>query len=342
MQVLRRLATAGIFLSAACGSIDRSALDPNAVDDAATTSDTGGTIPGSDAGGTRTDAAGRTDVATLVDVGTIDVPRPDDVVIVMPVDAGPPPVDNGPPPPRDVPAADPCASSAACGVCTARNNCGWCDDVGACLTGTGSGPNNRACASANWSWTQRDCPTTPPPPVDAGSPVDSGTSTCRACTAFAPVAFCSGPGPGTCLAYDGCGTDGCSTCAAPMLGPDNCATPQTPISGSGRRRAVFTTCGLADDIDTNCGTPGPDMVLAFTVARGGQVDLVLTAPPGVGISLGFDIGPTSCANARTGRFCNGNTSSSTQSVNTMLPAGTYYVYVATSQPATVVVDATLP
>ena len=329
-----------MIVAAGCGSIDRSALDPLR-GDAEVVADAGIVSPGSDAG------LAPMDVAAARDAGN---PPTDTGAPLMVVDVGTDPVDTGPvivdsgPPPRDVGPADPCAVNTACGTCTPRNGCGWCIDLGVCASGASSGPTGGQCARANWAWQQRDCPTTPP--VDAGSPVDVGPvgppDACHACAAFAPVTFCAGSG--ACLPYDGCGTDNCSVCAAPATGGDNCASPPVVVNQSGHHRAVFTTCGLADNIDTNCGTAGPDMVIAVTVARAGRVTVVLTSPPGVAMSLGYDVtfASQTCADSRAGRTCNGNTSSNSQTIDITLPAGTYFLYVATTQPATVVVDSTLP
>ncbi len=193
-----------------------------------------------------------------------------------------------------------------------------------------------------------------PPPVDGGAPavdagvvasVDASVATdtgCRACTAFAPVAFCPGSGLGYCLAYQGCTTASCAVCAMPTTGGDDCASAVV-LSATGRQRSVVTTCGARDNVDTSCNGAGPDIVVGVRVARRGRVAVRMTVPAGVTMNFGYDLlGSTSCANDRIGRQCVSRTAAVTQSTELILDAGTYYLYVVTSQPTSVVVETELP
>jgi len=192
-----------------------------------------------------------------------------------------------------------------------------------------------------------------PPPVDAGTPavdagtpvVDAGVATdtgCRACTAFAPVAFCPGTGLGYCLAYQGCTSASCAACATPTAGGDDCGSAVV-LSATGRQRSVVTTCGARNNVDTACNSSGPDIVVGVRVARRGRVVVRMTVPAGVTVNFGYDIiASTSCANDRNGRQCVSRTAAVTQSTDLMLDAGTYYLYAVTSQPTTVVVETELP
>lgn len=184
-----------------------------------------------------------------------------------------------------------------------------------------------------------------PAPVDSGATTDTGAATdtgCRACTAFAPVAFCPGTGLGYCLSYQGCTTEGCAVCAAPMMGGDDCGSP-VMLSATGRQRSVVTTCGARNNVNTSCNGTGPDIVLGVRVARRGRVVVRTTVPAGVTVNFGYDLlGSSSCANERVGRRCAGGSPAVTQSIDLTLDAGTYYLYVGTSQATTVVVETELP
>jgi len=189
-----------------------------------------------------------------------------------------------------------------------------------------------------------DAGSPPPPPLDAGSPppVDAGGPSCRACTAFAPVAFCPGTGAGACLSYAGCTADGCATCASALAGGDNCSNPIT-ITATGRRRTVVSTCGARNDVSSGCdGRGGPDIVVALRVARRGQVTARFTVPDGVSVNFGYDFPARSCRDEATFRQCNSNSTATSQGFDLTLDAGTYYLYVATTAAATIVVDTTLP
>lgn len=189
-----------------------------------------------------------------------------------------------------------------------------------------------------------DAGSPPPPPRDAGPPppVDAGGPACRACTAFAPVTFCPGTGAGACLSYAGCTAEGCATCASALAGGDNCSNP-IMITSSGRRRTVVSTCGARNDVSSGCnGRNGPDIVVALRVARRGQVSGRFTVPDGVSVNFGYDLTSRSCRDEATFRQCNSNSTASTQGFDLTLDAGTYYLYVATSAAATIVVDTTLP
>jgi len=182
--------------------------------------------------------------------------------------------------------------------------------------------------------------------VDAGSAVvDAGVATdtgCRACMAFAPVAFCPGTGLGYCLAYQGCTSASCAVCATPTAGGDDCGSAVV-LSATGRQRSVVTTCGARNNVDTACGSTGPDIVVGVRVARRARVAVRMTVPTGVTVNFGYDvIGSTSCANDRIGRQCVSRTAAVTQSLELTLDAGTYYLYAVTSQPTTVVVETELP
>lgn len=283
MRWLRWLVPGALISAAACGSVDRTALDHQGLPDA------GGSVDrGLDAG----TPSGAIDAGTTTPIDTGSS--------TPPVDAGtttPPPVDAGEPvtpPPIDA-----------------------------------GGP-------------------TTPPPVDAGSPAtppptDAGhapdDAACTACTAFAPIAFC--PGTGTCVPYRGCTTAGCAICAMPVTGGDNCANP-VMLSSTGRSRLVVSTCGARDDIDTGCGGSGPDLVVGVRVARRGRVVVRMTVPAGVMMNFGYDLLVQSCREQRLGRQCASRSFAATQSLDLTLDAGTYYVYVVTSQGSTVVVETELP
>ncbi len=184
-------------------------------------------------------------------------------------------------------------------------------------------------------------PDVPPPPPDV-PPTDTGTM-CRPCMAFSAVQFCPGTGSGACLAYAGCSAESCQVCAPAVRGGDTCGTDVPVISRRGRSRSVFTTCGAADNVDTNCGRPGPDIVIAARTETSGRVSLTFTTPPGVDVFVGYDwLGNTTCRVQSLTRTCAGTSSSNERSVSAMLLSGTYYAYISTSAPATVVVDAELP
>lgn len=184
------------------------------------------------------------------------------------------------------------------------------------------------------------------PAVDAGRPaVDAGVATdtgCRACVAFAPVAFCPGTGPGYCLAYQGCTSASCAVCAMPTAGGDDCGSVVV-LSATGRQRSVVSTCGARNNVDTACGSSGPDIVVGVRVARRGRVAVRMTVPAGVTVNFGYDlVGASSCASNRVGRQCVSRTAAVTQSFELTLDAGTYHLYAVTSQPTTVVVETELP
>ncbi|MBI5515594.1 MAG: hypothetical protein HY909_17570 [Deltaproteobacteria bacterium] len=88
---------------------------------------------------------------------------------------GTPPRDGGvtPPPPPPPPGG---CSATNCSTCTARSNCGWCNNR--CYVGTSSGPTGASCGASPWAWTSSMCGGSPPPPDGGGvfiSPM------CRAC-----------------------------------------------------------------------------------------------------------------------------------------------------------------
>ncbi len=179
------------------------------------------------------------------------------------------------------------------------------------------------------------------PVVDV--PVTDTGTTCRACTAFAPVQFCPSTGSGACLAYAWCNIESCAVCVAATHGGDLCGADVPTITRRGRSRSVFTTCGVADNLDTGCGRSGPDIVVAARTETSGRVALTFTVPAGVDVYVGYDwLGNTSCRAQSLTRTCAGTASSTERSVSAMLLAGTYYAYITTSAPATVVVDAELP
>jgi hypothetical protein len=156
------------------------------------------------------------------------------------------------------------------------------------------------------------------------------------------VTFCPGTGAGACLSYAGCTSEGCATCASALAGGDNCDNP-IMITTSGRRRTVVSTCGARNDVSSGCnGRNGPDIVVALRVARRGQVAARFTVPDGVSVNFGYDLAARSCRDEATLRQCNSNNTATTQGFDLTLDAGTYYLYVATSAAATIVVDTTLP
>ncbi|MFO0645936.1 MAG: hypothetical protein U0326_06840 [Polyangiales bacterium] len=184
-------------------------------------------------------------------------------------------------------------------------------------------------------------PDVPPPPPDVPPP-DSGMM-CRPCMAFSAVQFCPGTGSGACLAYAGCSAESCQVCAPAVRGGDACGSDVPVISRRGRSRSVFTTCGAADNVDTNCGRPGPDIVIAARTETSGRVSLTFTTPPGVDVFVGYDwLGNTTCRTQSLTRTCAGTSNSNERSVSATLLSGTYYAYISTSVPATIVVDAELP
>jgi hypothetical protein len=184
-------------------------------------------------------------------------------------------------------------------------------------------------------------PDVPMPPPDVPMP-DTGTG-CRACTAFSSIQFCPGTGSGACLAYAGCNSESCAVCAPAVRGGDACGSDVPVITRRGRSRSVFTTCGATDNLDTSCGRAGPDIVVSARTETSGRVALTFTVPAGVDVYIGYDwLGNTTCRTSSATRTCAGTSSSTERSVSAMLLSGTYYVYVSTSVPSTVVVDAELP
>lgn len=153
------------------------------------------------------------------------------------------------------------------------------------------------------------------------------------------VAFCAGTGAGTCLQAQGC-SGGCRTCTAPLTTGDNCSAPVV-ISTRGRSRTVMTTCGARDDVNTNCGVGGNDVVFALHLSNAGMYGVRVTAPPGVTLSMGTDGLGRPCLNNGFGRRCVGSGTSRTDT-GAGIAGGDVYYYVATSQPATLVIDTDLP
>ncbi len=186
-------------------------------------------------------------------------------------------------------------------------------------------------------------PDVPPPPPDAPPPPSDTGPTCRACTAFSAVQFCPGTGAGSCLAYAGCSAESCLVCAPAVRGGDACGADVPVISRRGRSRSVFTTCGASDNVDTSCNRAGPDIVIAARTETSGRVALTFTTPPGVDVFVGYDwIGNTTCRPQSLTRTCAGTSPSNERAASATLLSGTYYVYVSTSVPSTIVVDAELP
>lgn len=106
---------------------------------------------------------------------------------------------------------------------------------------------------------------------------------------------------------------------------------------------MFTTCGAADNLDTNCGRAGSDIVIAARTETMGRLALTFTTPPGVDVFIGYDgLGNTPCRAQSLMRLCAGTSSSNERSISGTVLTGIYYVYVSTSVPSTVVVDAELP
>jgi hypothetical protein len=189
-------------------------------------------------------------------------------------------------------------------------------------------------------------PDVPPPPPDVPPPppdVVVSDAGCRACMPFSAVQFCPGTGSGACLAYAGCSAEGCAVCAPATRGGDTCGADVPVISRRGRSRSVFTTCGALDNVDTNCMRTGPDIVVSARVETGGRLALTFTVPAGVNVYVGYDwIGNTTCRAQSFTRSCAGTSNSTERSIVANLGPGTYFAYVTTSVPSTVVVDAELP
>jgi hypothetical protein len=183
-------------------------------------------------------------------------------------------------------------------------------------------------------WVQTDCNVTPPP--DVPTPADTGT--CATCPGATEVAFCAAVSSTTCLRVQGC-AGGCRTCTAAVTNGDNCGSPVI-INARGRSRTIMSTCGLRDDVNTNCGTGGNDGVFALRLSAAGAYSLRVTTPPGVTASVGYDGPGRGCqANSGTRRCLGTGTPLGQSGVGN---PGELYFYVATSQPATVVIDADLP
>ncbi len=179
-----------------------------------------------------------------------------------------------------------------------------------------------------------------PPPPDVAPP--DAPPVCRACTPFGPVEFCPGTGSAACLTYASC-IDNCVVCAPALRGGDGCGPDVPVITRRGRSRTVLTTCGATDNLNTGCGRTGPDMVFAVQVSTTGRVAFTYTAPAGVNLYVGFDsVGGTTCRSDSAARTCTGTSPSNERSSSATLPSGTYYIYITTSAPSTIVVDAELP
>lgn len=164
---------------------------------------------------------------------------------------------------------------------------------------------------------------------------------CIACsTQTPPASYCPRSGVNFCLAHQACERN-CLTCIVPTEGGDNCRAPLS-VTTRGASRRVFTTCNAADDMNLSCGRTGNDIVLAFRVASPGNVNIVMTAPAGVDLFAAFDRS-TTCASESRNRQCLGSNTSNTRTLQTFIALpGDYYLYMGTSEPATVVVDFTLP
>ena len=124
-----------------------------------------------------------------------------------------------------------------------------------------------------------------------------------------------------------------------MTAGDNCSAP-VMINTRGRSRTLMTTCGQRDDVNTDCGTGGSDVVFALRLSTSGTFSVRLTAPTGVTLSIGSDGPGRACASYSSSRTCLG--SGTQRTVSGTAGPGDIYYYVATSQPATLVIDAELP
>jgi hypothetical protein len=93
-------------------------------------------------------------------------------------------------------------------------------------------------------------------------------------------------------------------------------------------------------VNTNCGTGGNDVVFALRLSAAGAYSVRVTAPPGVSASIGSDGPGRGCSSDTDIRRCLGTGTQRTESGTSV--AGDRYFYVATSQPATLVIDADLP
>ena len=60
--------------------------------------------------------------------------------------------------------ADACSAATSCTACAPRINCGWCQAAQRCVSGTMTGPSDRACGGSDWVWLVESCPS---PPRDA-------------------------------------------------------------------------------------------------------------------------------------------------------------------------------
>lgn len=184
------------------------------------------------------------------------------------------------------------------------------------------------------------------PPVDVVAPrpdvvvPQDVPPVCERCEPFSPVAFCRGSGSGACLAYAGC-VDRCARCVAPTLAGDRCATAPV-ISARGRSRSAFTTCGATDNQSVGCGRSGLDIAVTLRVSRPGRVVVSMTVPEGAGVFFGYDRLPGMCRDETSSRACNDATPARTQGFDLPLAPGDWNLYIGTTAPTTVVIDAELP
>ncbi len=191
---------------AGCSGLDLALIGPPS-NDAGSAVDDVGNVP---------DLGATADVPTVGADGDIDATVVD--IVVVPVDTG---VDVQPVVrcgdgvcsspretcancPADCHACDPCATHTTCGLCTAASACGWCTNTRECLTGTNSGPDNRACSGTQWAWQTSQCTGTDPCRVFTDCGTCTAQPTCGWCanSSHCLTGTVSGPDNGACRNSD--------------------------------------------------------------------------------------------------------------------------------------------
>lgn len=153
-------------------------------------------------------------------------------------------------------------------------------------------------------------------------------------------AFCPAT-PGSCPPLAGC-ERGCQTCTVPRVGGDHCSAPLL-LGGREHLRVPVSTCGAANDINLRCTVFGPDLAIGLLVEVPGRVRVRAATEPGVGLALAYDPFPLPCMNDLRERSCVGPFDmSNNRAVDFNSRGGTHHIFVATSRPATVVLDIDLP
>ncbi|MFO0629082.1 MAG: matrixin family metalloprotease [Polyangiales bacterium] len=80
------------------------------------------------------------------------------------------------------PAQDPCGAFTSCAGCTPNANCGWCEGMGRCQTGTSSGATMGGACTGNWRWDPNSCTATADP--------CAAFTNCGSCTAQNQCGWC--------------------------------------------------------------------------------------------------------------------------------------------------------